>query len=175
MVRSVLAGGDGKKAAEAKYSKLQSENDDLYRKSGITLKELVVTPLQITIPFHAKTELKEQVHYRKMSLEIGGRMIEGTYNFRQKNGEYDTKQPMFSFESPEWYADWSRQPMKSHLSQAEVTRRDLTLNWTDYLRLDERKQQAVLKTQEGFKIVFTILLLNRSPLPADLSGSARLH
>ncbi|WP_052759707.1 DUF4179 domain-containing protein [Paenibacillus sp. DMB20] len=146
---------DGKKASQAIYTKIQTANEELLDKAAITLKQLNITPLSIEIPFAQEQKIEENVSYRDIKLKAGDHTIDGGFSFRQKKGEYDTKAPMFLFESPKWFADWSGVPMKLMLSDAEVTRRDLSRNWTPLPEPSKDKKQAVLRMDEGFDITYT--------------------
>ncbi|WP_458126755.1 DUF4179 domain-containing protein [Paenibacillus sp. Z3-2] len=144
---------DGKKASEYIYTKKLDANSEFQEKTGITLDQLQVTPLNLQIFIDEEGSLKEGiVRYNTAQLVIGDNTITGERTLKGDHpGSY---QHLFQFESPEWYQTWSDVPMKLILKDAVVEKRDTTKNWIRLNRPEKEKQYTKL-TVDGLEIQFT--------------------
>ncbi|WP_440119612.1 DUF4179 domain-containing protein [Paenibacillus sp. QZ-Y1] len=144
---------DGKKASEAIYRKALPTNTEFQEKTGITLEQLAVTPLDIQILIDEEGSLKNGIaHYQTVQLGIGDNIISGDRNLKgDLPGSY---QHLFQFESPEWYKSWSNVPMKLILKDAVVEKRDTTTNWTTLNKPKQEKQYTKINV-DGLEIQFT--------------------
>ncbi|OAB44222.1 DUF4179 domain-containing protein [Paenibacillus glacialis] len=148
---------DGKKASEAIYSRKLQANVEFQQKAGITLEQLIITPLKINVNIQQDKSMRRikeegEVFYKTVQLAIGDKEIKGELNL--KGSDPKKYQYVYQFESPEWYKDWSPVPMKLMLKDAVVTKRDKTTNWITLSQPGKKKQSAELKL-EGFEIHFT--------------------
>ncbi|MNW25619.1 hypothetical protein D3C74_23660 [compost metagenome] len=117
---------DGKKASEAMYTRKLQNSPEFLAKTGITLKELVVTPLEIQIHIDQEDSLKKgNVRYKTFQLIVGDRTVMGSMLW----GPSGSDQHVIEFESPEWYKDWSDVPMRLILKDAVIEKRDTSKNW----------------------------------------------
>lgn len=143
---------DGKKASEAIYTKKLHADPEFQEKTGLTLDQLVITPLDIQILIDEKDNLKEgMVHYNTAHLAIGDKIITGSWNLKGDNPE--SYQHLFQFESPEWYKNWSEVPMKLILKDAVIEKRDTSKNWVTLNKPKKEKQFTKLNV-DGFEIQF---------------------
>lgn len=141
---------DGKKASEAMYTKKLQTSPEFLAKTGLTLKELVVTPLNIQIHIDQEDSLKKGiVHYNTAQLVIGDRIITGSI-VRGGAGSY---QHILQFESPEWYKDWSNVPMQLILKDAVIENRDTSKNWATLNTPTAEKQFTTIDV-DGIEIQF---------------------
>lgn len=117
---------DGKKASEAMYTRKLQNSPEFLAKTGITLKKLVVTPLEIQIHIDQEDSLKKgNVRYKTFQLIVGDRTVTGSMLW----GPSGSDQHVIEFESPEWYKDWSDVPMRLILKDAVIEKRDTSKNW----------------------------------------------
>ncbi|MFC3745588.1 DUF4179 domain-containing protein [Paenibacillus sp. GCM10012306] len=143
---------DGKKASESIYTKALHTSPEFQEKTGVTLDQLVVTPLEIQILIDEEESLpKGIVHYKTAQLVIGDTTITGGWNLRGDNPE--SYQHLFQFESPEWYKNWSDVPMKLLLKDAVIEKRDPSKNWITLNKPAKEKQFTKLDV-DGFEIQF---------------------
>lgn len=172
---------DGKKASEAIYSRKLQASMELQQKAGMTLENLIITPLKIKVDILQDISNKRQqeegtVFYKTVHLTIGDKKIKGEFNF----GKVDPKKGIdpkknaigYQFESPEWYKDWSPVPMKLMLKDAVVTKRDKTTNWITLSKPSKKKQFAGLKL-EGFEIRFTYYMDGKDLIVQSESDSSQ--
>ncbi|BFH61400.1 DUF4179 domain-containing protein [Paenibacillus azoreducens] len=151
---------DGKKASEALYSQPLQTSSEFKDKAAMSLERLTVTPLEIIVnikeietatngTLNAKFAT---VSYNDVRLKIGDQEIKGS--FWIKGDSPDNYENVFSFQSPEWYKDWSKVPMKLILREPVVHARDTTANW---LKLNQptAEKQSVDMDMNPFKIHFT--------------------
>lgn len=144
---------DGQKASEAIYTKKLYNSPEFQEKTGITLDQLVVTPLDIQILIDENDSLKKGiVHYNTAQLVIGDKTITGGWNLKGDHSE--SYQHLFQFESPEWYNNWSDVPMKLILKDAVIEKRDTSKNWITINKPKEEKQFTSLDV-DGLDIEFT--------------------
>ncbi|MFE4711181.1 DUF4179 domain-containing protein [Paenibacillus sp. NPDC056722] len=144
---------DGKKASEAIYAKKLNTSPEFQEKTGVTLEQLVVTPLDIQILIDEEVSLKKGiVHYKTAQLVVGDKTITGGLNLKGDNPE--SYQHLFQFESPEWYKSWSDVPMKLILKDAVIEKRDTSNNWITLNKPEQEKQFTKL-TVDGCEIQFT--------------------
>lgn len=164
---------DGKKASEAIYTKELQTNPEFVAKTGISLKQLVVTPLMINVLTNQGElgSLKDgDVHYNTAKLLIGDKLVTGGWNLKstQEKGKY---QQLFDFESPEWFTSWANVPMKLILQNAVVSKRDTSKNWVTLNQPTAEKQSTSL-TVDGFKIHFTYYTVEGKLVIESSSNSA---
>ncbi|MDO7906865.1 DUF4179 domain-containing protein [Paenibacillus sp. JX-17] len=156
---------DGKKAGEALTRKKIAEGNsqDLTQKTGLYLKDLVISPLNITVSAEEKEGGAEQsntpgvwedVRYKSVALQMGSRTITGS-QISSTNSRNEVTGQLFQFESPEWYRDWSGEPMKLELKEAVVNKRDITRNWTPLVSPGAKKQSTTIRTEDGYEIEYT--------------------
>ncbi|OAB46973.1 DUF4179 domain-containing protein [Paenibacillus antarcticus] len=147
---------DGKKASEAIYSRKLQSSTEFQQKTGIALDKLVITPLEIGVNIQKDNTLEfpeeGEVSYNTVRLVVGGNEIKGSYYL--KGADPKNYQPMYLFQSPEWYKDWSQVPIKLILQDAVVTKYNSSKNWITLAKPGEKKQSVQLKV-EGFNIHFT--------------------
>jgi len=144
---------DGKKASEAIYTKKLASSAEFQAKTGVTLDQLVITPLDIQLLINEEESLKKGiVHYATTQLVIGDKTITGGWNSKGANSE--GYQHLFQFESPEWYKNWVDVPMKLILKDAVVEKRDTTTNWVTLNQPNKEKQSTTIAV-EGLDIQFT--------------------
>lgn len=144
---------DGQKASEAIYTKKLYNSPEFQEKTGITLDQLVVTPLDIQILIDENDSLKKGiVHYNTAQLVIGDKTITGGWNLKGDHSE--SYQHLFQFESPDWYNNWSDVPMKLILKDAVIEKRDTSKNWITINKPKEEKQFTSLDV-DGLEIEFT--------------------
>ncbi|OAB32669.1 RNA polymerase subunit sigma [Paenibacillus macquariensis subsp. defensor] len=147
---------DGKKASEAIYSRKLQSNAEFQQKTGITLDKLVITPLEIEVNIQEDNTLEfpegGKVSYNSVRLVVGDKEIKGSYYL--KGADPKNYQPMYLFQSPEWYKDWSQVPIKLILQDAVVTKYDPSKNWITIAKPVEKKQSAQLIVEE-YNIRFT--------------------
>jgi len=147
---------DGKKASEAVYSQPLQSSDEFQQKAGMSLNQLTVTPLEIIASIQDEIPMKElnrngDVMYKDIRLMVGDQEITGSYTI--KGDDPKKYQHVFAFESPEWYKDWSKVPMKMILKDAVVTKRDKSVNWLVLNKPTAKKQAAEMKL-ESFGVHF---------------------
>ncbi|HEY2493497.1 MAG TPA: DUF4179 domain-containing protein [Paenibacillus sp.] len=146
---------DGNKASEAIFSRKLLSSAEFQQTTGITLGQLVITPLEIVVQIQedkSNERFKEGVvWYNTVRLAIGDKEIKGGYNI--KGADPKKYQHVYGFESPEWYKDWSTVPMKLVLKDAVVTKHDPSKNWITLSQPVEKKQSAELKV-DGYHIYF---------------------
>lgn len=110
---------DKKRAEETIYStklKLKENAGDL----SMQLTRMIITPLEIRILIEQDQDGEAQaswtsIGYEKAALVVGGKEITGRYDVTE-----DHQHLFLRFESPEWYRDWSKVPMKLILSNRHV-------------------------------------------------------
>lgn len=143
---------DGEKASEAIYTKNLHTSPEFQEKTGVTLEQLVVTPLNIQILIDEHDSYKQGiVQYKTAQLVIGDQTITGV---RTLKGDPENYQHLFHFESPEWYKNWSDVPMKLILKDAVTEKRDTSKNWITLNKPKKEKQFTKLNV-DGFEIQFT--------------------
>lgn len=147
---------DGKKASEAVYTQPLQSSDEFQQKAGMSLNQLTVTPLEIIASIQDDMPMKEHdkngdVMYKDIRLMVGDQEITGSYTI--KGDDPKKYQHVFAFESPEWYKDWSKVPMKMILKDAVVTKRDKSANWLVLNKPTAKKQTAEMKL-ESFGVHF---------------------
>ncbi|MCJ8011445.1 DUF4179 domain-containing protein [Paenibacillus sp. KQZ6P-2] len=148
---------DGKKASEAIYSQPLQTSDEFKKKSGVLIDQLTITPLEIIVSIKDGTPMSDrmaegEVYYNNVRLVVGDREITGWYTI--KGDDPKKYKHMYAFESPEWYKDWSKVPMKLILKDAYVTKRDTSTNWLTLNTPSGSKQSADLKL-ESYVVHFT--------------------
>ncbi|WP_036633932.1 DUF4179 domain-containing protein [Paenibacillus massiliensis] len=142
---------DGKKASEAMYTRKLQNSPEFLAKTGLTLKELKVTPLNIQIHVEQEDSLRNGiVHYNTAQLVIGDRTIIGGLTLKGTSGSY---QHVIEFESPEWYKDWSDVPMRLILKEAVIEKRDTSKNWVT-LNTPTADKQSTKIDVDGIEIQF---------------------
>ncbi|MDR0269008.1 DUF4179 domain-containing protein [Paenibacillus sp.] len=150
---------DGKKASEAVYSKPLQTTTEFKDKAAMSLDHLTVTPLQIIVNAKDNETVTNGVvrdkyaisQYRDARLKIGDQEITGYYTTK---GDFPNNKDVFVFESPEWYKDWSKVPMKLILRKPVVSARDIKANWLELNRPTAEKQSGDLDVN-SFKLHFT--------------------
>lgn len=154
---------DGSKASEAIYSKPLPANEEQAANVNLNLKQLVITPLQIRVPYRqASNDWTEGVRrFTKVSLQLGDQRLEGSdYHTgmyeKVRHREY-LDEGYLRFESPTWFKDWSGEPMKLIFSGLEITKRDLSKHWYD-LATPTATEQQVQMDLDGRKVTFTYYL-----------------
>lgn len=148
---------DGRKASEAIYSQPLQANAEFEQKSGVKLDALTVTPLEIVIGIKDERAMEDRspqgdVIYRDVRLLVGDQEITGSYTI--KGDDPKNYKHVFAFESPEWYKDWSKVPMKLILQDASVVKRDTAKNWIILDRPKPEKKFIDMKL-ESFTVHFT--------------------
>ncbi|MBT2282675.1 DUF4179 domain-containing protein [Paenibacillus polymyxa] len=144
---------DGKKASESMYTKKLETTPEFQEKTGVTLEQLKITPLDLQILIDEEGSLKKGiVHYNTAQLVIGDNTITGGRTLiGDHRGSY---QHFFRFESPEWYQNWSDVSMKLILKDAVVEKRDTTKNWI-HLNKPKKQKQYTKLTVDGVEIQFS--------------------
>lgn len=141
---------NGKKASEAMYTKKLQTSPEFLAKTGLTLKALVVTPLNIQIQIDQEDSLRKGiVHYNTAQLVIGDRTVTGS----MVRGASGSDQLRLEFESPEWYKDWSNVPMQLILKDAVMEKRDTSKNWVT-LNTPTTEKQFTNIDVDGIEIQF---------------------
>lgn len=148
---------DGKKASEAVYTQSLQGVEEFKQKTGVQLDQLIITPLEIVISIKDDRSMEERstqadVMFKDVRLQVGGQEITGSYTIKGDDPSHYTH--VFAFESPEWYKDWSKVPMKLLLKNANVTMRDVTRNWMT-LKQPSALKQSVDIMLESFIVHFT--------------------
>jgi len=144
---------NGKKASEAIYTKKLYTNPEFHEKTGVTLDQLVITPLNLQILIDEEGSYSEGiVQYKSIQMIIDDKTITGVQT--TKGGRSENNQHLFHFESPEWYQNWSDVPMKLILKDAVVEKRDTSKNWITLNNPEEQKQHSQLNV-DGYEIQFT--------------------
>ncbi|MWV45310.1 DUF4179 domain-containing protein [Paenibacillus sp. HJL G12] len=147
---------DGRKASEAIYSQPLQTSEEFKDKSGVLLDQLTITPLEIIVEIKDDKRMipdsQGDVMYKDVRLMVGDQEITGSYTI--KGDDPKNYKHVFAFESPEWYKDWSKVPMKLMLKNATVIKRDTTRNWIALNKPSAVKQSAELKL-ESFVVHFT--------------------
>lgn len=145
---------DGKKASEAIYTKELQATPQFVEKTGITLQQLIISPLDIMVNIEEQGSLKKGiVHYNTAKLMVGDKTITGGWNLKEVEGR-DKFQHLFQFESPQRYKNWADTPMKLILKDATVTKRDTSKNWVTLQQPTANKQKTSMLV-DGFTINFT--------------------
>lgn len=141
---------DGKKASEAMYARKLQNSPEFVAKTGITLKELVVTPLEIQIHIDQKDSLKKgNVRYKTFQLIVDDRTVTGSMLW----GPSGSDQHVIEFESPEWYKDWADVPMRLILKDAVIEKRDTSKHWVTLNTPTPDKQFTTIDV-DGIEIQF---------------------
>ena len=144
---------NGKKASEAIYTKKLYTNPEFQAKTGVTLDQLVITPLNLQILIDEEGSYTEGiVQYKSIQMIIDDKTITGVQ--ATKGGRSENNQQLFDFESPEWYQNWSDVPMKLILKDAIVQKRDTTKNWI-HLNEPKKQKQYTKLTVDGLEIQFS--------------------
>ncbi|CAM4384602.1 DUF4179 domain-containing protein [Paenibacillus xylanexedens] len=144
---------NGKKASEAIYTKKLYTNPEFQAKTGVTLDQLVITPLNLQILIDEEGSYTEGiVQYKSIQMIIDDKTITGVQT--TKGGRSENNQQLFHFESPEWYQNWSDVPMKLILKDAIVEKRDTTKNWI-HLNEPAKQKQYTKLTVDGLEIQFS--------------------
>ncbi|MEK4274023.1 DUF4179 domain-containing protein [Paenibacillus sp. FSL R7-0026] len=144
---------NGKKASEAIYTKKLYTNPEFQAKTGVTLDQLVITPLNLQILIDEEGSYTEGiVQYKSIQMIIDDKTITGVQT--TKGGRSENNQQLFDFESPEWYQNWSDVPMKLILKDAIVQKRDTTKNWI-HLNEPKKQKQYTKLTVDGLEIQFS--------------------
>lgn len=151
---------DGKKASEAVYSKPLQTTAEFKDKTAMSLDHLTVTPLEIIVYPKDNEPVANGVvrdkyaisQYRDVRLKIGDQEISGYTT--TKGDSPDNYRDVFVFQSPEWYKDWSKVPMKLILRKPVVSARDIKANWLKLDRPTAEKQSGDLDVN-SFKFHFT--------------------
>ncbi|MEF3303747.1 DUF4179 domain-containing protein [Paenibacillus sp. GYB003] len=159
---------DGRKAAQATYIR-RLEADKAVNDSDMELRRLVVTPMSIRLYFDDKWKKQagtSTVHYENAYLELGGHRIRGYLQAKQNGDRY------LEFESPEWYKDWSKVPMKLMLSDAKI---GVLAAKDEFIQLTNPSEhpQTVQTTLSGLPVSFTyfkkdgkLVVQSESPSPS---------
>ncbi|MBE9912838.1 DUF4179 domain-containing protein [Paenibacillus donghaensis] len=146
---------DGKKASEALYSQPLQTSSEFKEKTGMSLDRLTVTPLEIIAGIkenHTATNGPSiDVFYNKALLKVAEQEISGSFWLKGDDPKNYTK--VFAFNSPEWFKDWSKVPMKLVLREAVVNKWGTT-NWLKLSKPSTEKQSADMNI-DSFKVHFT--------------------
>ncbi|WP_128101867.1 DUF4179 domain-containing protein [Paenibacillus sp. DCT19] len=160
---------DGKKASEAMYSKSLITSTEFQERTGVSIDQLAITPLDIQVRINKEDSLtKGIVHYNTTELIIGAQKITGGRYL--KGDQVEGYQHYFQFESPVWYKDWSGVPMKMILQDAVVEKRDTTRNWVALHRPTTEKQHTKLQV-DGLEIQFAYYMDGQSLMVESSSTS----
>ncbi|MCR8643279.1 DUF4179 domain-containing protein [Paenibacillus sp. N1-5-1-14] len=150
---------DGKKASEAIYKRKLVTTKAEQEQTGQKLDQLVITPLEIRIDIQKDPSLvapkNGRVSYNSARLMIGEQEVKGSFGL--KMGEGDKFDEMYAFQSPEWFKDWSKVPMKLLLGDATVSKRDTSKHWMVLNKPTTNKQHVEIRL-DGMDIPFTYYL-----------------
>lgn len=165
---------DGKKAAEALLSSQLQADSELERIAGKSLRQLVITPLEIQVGYtedQSMERMKEgNVWYNTVRLAVDGKEISGGFNIL--GGDSSSYRHVYQFESPEWYKDWGQASLQLILKDAVVTKRDLTKNWAPLKQPNHEKQYVELEV-EDFLVQFTYYMDGEDLIVESESDSPR--
>ncbi|MUT64727.1 DUF4179 domain-containing protein [Paenibacillus sp. NEAU-GSW1] len=142
---------DGKKASQAIYRK-DLDPSVVTNDSVMAFKELVITPLEIRLTYDDKSSGNfnfPTIRYDKAVLHINGQDIEGGGWL-----EDDGSGGYLSFESPEWYKDWSNVPMSLTLSEPRIQDKAPADQLLQLTSPNSAAQQVSTELQ-GFPVTFT--------------------
>ncbi|WP_442602830.1 DUF4179 domain-containing protein [Paenibacillus sp. KN14-4R] len=150
---------DGKKASEVIYTRKLEISEEEERRLGYRLEELVITPLEIrvgTVTSTLENALENgRTNYESERLLIGDQVVEGTS--AMKNYVFNGFESRLVFQSPEWYKDWSKVPMKLLFQDARVSKSDRSDNWVRLQKPSLQKQHMDMKI-ESFDVRYTYYL-----------------